>query len=351
VKPTRLLTLLLAVFCTVLGLTASASAATSTRAATDSCTGQYQCLSFSSVSNGRALDVQNGNTGDGVIIVTNSAPGYHESWHLNVNTANDTFTIVNNYTGKCIDVSWPMLRQQTCAGQASQQWYFEPVAGAGQAFMIRHVADNNCLDLMAGAQYDDAWTDSWGCNGNVNQQWTSGTSIMDLALGHAAAACQQDTGTCSWAETSEAPAAPLPTVCASSVWFNNTSGPISQGFSVNNTTGWQDTISTQISSQLQSGDAANMAVKVQVGMQVSVSSVWSGSKAVNNSVTVTVPAQQYGWVTLSEVAKKVTGTWTFDTNGFPWTATDTVVVPLVSDPTAGATLYVANTSPTFTSCS
>ncbi|MFI1255414.1 hypothetical protein ACH4U6_16770 [Streptomyces netropsis] len=48
--------------------------------------------------------------------------------------------------------------------------------------------------------------------------------------------------------------------------------------------------------------------------------------------------------------QKVTGTWTFDAHGLPWTAEDTITVPLKDDPTGGATMYVANTSPTFTSC-
>jgi hypothetical protein len=352
-KATRLIALVLGALCTVLGLTANATAApvsAPARAAAGQI-GQYQALTFTSVSNGRALDVQNGNNFDGVYIVTNSAPGYHEAWHLNVDPSDYSFTIVNNDTGKCVDVSWPALRQETCAGQASQKWYFEPVAGTGQAFMIRHVSDNACLDLMAGAQYNDAWTDSSGCNGNVNQQWTTGTSITDLALGHGAAQCQKDTSSCSWAETSEAPAAPLPTVCASSVWYNNTSGPIGQAFSVDNTTGWSDSVSSTINSGLGSGGLSQMAVQVSVGMSVNVTAIWQGSKTVNNSVSVTVPAKQYGWVTLSELAKKVTGNWTFDAQGFPWTATDTVVVPLASDPSGGATLYVANTAPTFTSCS
>ncbi len=46
----------------------------------------------------------------------------------------------------------------------------------------------------------------------------------------------------------------------------------------------------------------------------------------------------------------VTGSWTFDARGFPWTADDTVTVPVKDDPAGGATLYIANTSPTFTSC-
>ncbi|MFI9366886.1 hypothetical protein ACIG5E_38500 [Kitasatospora sp. NPDC053057] len=34
--------------------------------------------------------------------------------------------------------------------------------------------------------------------------------------------------------------------------------------------------------------------------------------------------------------------------GARWAAADTITVPFSSDPVAGATLYIANTSPTFT---
>ncbi|PWI41602.1 RICIN domain-containing protein [Streptomyces sp. ICBB 8177] len=345
---------LLAVCCAVLGLVASPASAAARPAA--GCGTALQCVGFTSASNGRQLDVQNGTMGDGAYIVTNSAPGYHQAWHLNVNPSDSSFTIVNNDTGKCIDVSFPALRQETCAGQASQEWYFQPVAGGTRTFMLRHEGDNTCLDLLLGAQYDDAWTDQYTCNGTVNQRWTlssaapasDASAAWNLAVAHAAAQCQQDTSTCTWAESSESAAAPLPQVCASAVWYNDTSGPISQAFAVNNTTGWSDTIASSVSSDLSGGAAG--ALQTKVSASLTFTNVWNGSTSVNNSVTVPVPAGQYGWVTLSELAKKVTGTWTFDARGFPWTAADTITVPLKDDPSGGATVYVAHTSPTFTSC-
>ncbi|RGD56622.1 hypothetical protein DR950_01370 [Kitasatospora xanthocidica] len=351
----RLLAALLVTCCAALGLAAAPAraAAPAASAALAACASPQQCLTIKSLSNGRQLDVQNGNMGDGAYIVTNSAPGYHQSWRLNVDPSDYTFTIVNNDTGKCIDLAFltPALRQQTCAGQASQRWFLQPAPGGGDAFMIRHAGDNTCLDLLLGGNYDDAWTDQYACNGTANQQWATGfaQAARNLAVDHAAKQCQKNISACSWATKSEAPAAPLPRVCASAIWFNNTSSTVQQSFAVTDTSGWSNTIGTELGSDI--GGGAEGVFKASVKTGISFQNVWSGSRSVNNSVTVTVPQQQYGWVTLAELARKVTGTWTFDAQGFPWTADDTITIPVTSDPNGGATLYIANTSATFSSCS
>ncbi|MER7757067.1 RICIN domain-containing protein [Kitasatospora sp. NPDC097643] len=349
----RLIAAVLVTCCAALGPTAAPFATPRAAAATADCAGPQQCLTLRSLSNGRQLDVQNGSMGDGAYIVTNSAPGYHQSWRLNVDPSDSSFTIVNNDTGKCIDLAaWftPALRQQTCAGQAGQRWFLQPVAGSADAFMIRHQGDNTCLDLLLGANYDDAWTDQYSCNGTVNQQWSTGfpAAARNLAVDHAAKQCQKDASSCSWAVKSEAPAAPLPRVCVSAVWFNNTSGTVQQSFSVTNMSGWSNSIGVDMGTQISGGTPGVLTGTVSSALHYN--NVWQGSSTVNNSVSVSVPPQQYGWVTLAELARKVTGTWTFDAHGMPWTAEDTITVPLTSDPSGGATLYIANTSPTFTTC-
>ncbi|MCX4679145.1 RICIN domain-containing protein [Streptomyces sp. NBC_01433] len=346
----------LVTFCIALGIaasppqTAEAQAETAGARAAGNCGSPLQCLDFTSLSNGRVLDVQNGSLADGAVIVTNTAPGHHQSWRLNVDSSDSSFSIVNNTTGKCIDIGWPALRQQTCKGQESQQWYFQPLRGASNAFMIRNEDNNACLDLIADAQYDDAWTGQSSCHGRTNQQWSTVPEARKLAVEYAAKQCQKDTSTCSWAARSETPAAPLPTVCASSVWLNNTSGPITHTFAVTKTAGWQNTVSTKMSAGFTTGDLPNLALKVSATLENQLSHVWSGSESVNNQVAVPVPAAQYGWVTLSVLATTVTGTWTFDARGLPWTADDTVTVPLDDSPAGGATYYIANTDPVFTSC-
>ncbi|MFE9629738.1 RICIN domain-containing protein [Streptomyces sp. NPDC006463] len=345
----RMLAAALATCCVALGIMAS-PLASATAHADETCGSPLRCVSLKSVSNGRQLDVQNGSRDDGAYIVTNSAPGYHQSWNLNVDPADYSFTIVNGTTGKCIDLSWPALRQQTCRGQKSQKWYFQPVAGSTTAFMIRNESDNSCLDLVGNAQYDDAWTGKSNCHAGINQRWsTNSAAAFDLAVDHGARACQKDPSSCSWAVKSEATAAPLPKVCASAVWYNNSGSPVAQSFSVTKTTGWQSGITTQLSADLSAGAAP--ALMTRVSSSLSFTNVWQGSTSVGDAIQVSVPPAQYGWVTLSVLAKKVTGSWTFDARGFPWKADDTITVPVKDDPAGGATLYIANTSPTFTSCS
>ncbi|MET9823074.1 MULTISPECIES: RICIN domain-containing protein [Streptomyces] len=326
-------------------------AVSAAHAADDDCASPLHCETITSASNGRNLDVQNGSTGDGAFVVTNSAPGHHQSWSLNVDTTSATFTILNDATGKCVDLGWPALSQQTCRGKTSQKWYFQPVAGSHSVFLIRNASDDSCLDLTANAQYDDAWTGTSACHAAANQRWTTTSdAAWNLAVDRGARRCQQDPSSCSWSLASEAPAAPLPTVCASAVWYNNTGSPATQTFSVTETTGWSSSITTALSSSVTGGGGELTPLQATVGTTLTFSNVWNGSTTVGDGIQVVVPDGHYGWVTLSLLARKVTGTWTFDAQGFPWTADDTVTVPVDSDPAGGATVYLANTSPTFTSC-
>lgn len=335
--------------CTTLGIATSPASATPRQSANTSPLNQ---VTFTSVGNGRSLDVQNGTPGAGSIIVTNSAPGYDESWHINTGAPDSSFTIVNNTTGECIDSGFP-LRQQPCDGRASEQWYFQPVAGSGQnAFMIRHESDSSCLDVLLNAQYNDAWTDNPGCNGTTAQQWTLPTAAYqtawNMAVDHAAALCTNNTSTCSWTASSQTPAAPLPTVCVSPVWYNGTSAPLPWTFTLSTQTGWSSMIGFTLSTDLSAGSAPALQTKITTTVTGSVT--LSVSQTLGNSLVVTVPAQQYGWVALSELATEVTGSWTFDAQGFAWTADDTITVPLTQDASGGASIYLAQTSPTFTSC-
>ncbi|MEU8030415.1 RICIN domain-containing protein [Streptomyces sp. NPDC049099] len=308
-------------------------------------------LTLTSLSNGRSLDVQNGNTGDGVFLVTNSAPGHHQKWSANLTGTDGSFTLVNNDTGKCADAGLP-LRQQSCDGRTTERWFFQPVTGAPGAFMIRNDRDGKCLDVWYDVQYDDAWTDTYDCNGSRAQQWRLPAAAQDAAVAaavdHAAARCVKDTSSCSWRTRSQAPAAPLPRKCVSPVWYNGTSAPVPWTFTMNKHTGWTSTLGFTFGTALGAGGAS--PVTAQVSQQITGSVSQNLVEDLGNSLTVTVPPRQYGWVALSELATKVTGTWTFDVNGYAWTADDTLTVPLRTDDQGGASIYLAQTSDTFTSC-
>ncbi|MFF7651397.1 RICIN domain-containing protein [Streptomyces sp. NPDC007983] len=335
---------LIAAFAVVLGLAAQAGTARADDG--PGLTG----LSFTSVNSGRNLDVQNGNTGDGVFIVTNSAPGHHQKWHANTQ-ADGAFTLVNDDTGKCVEAGYP-LRQQSCSASSGQRWYFQPVSGAGDTFMIRNAGDNKCIDVVLAAQYDDAWTQTYGCNGSKAQQWKIPSSATGAALraavDHASKRCQKDAATCSWTKGSQAPAEPLPKSCVSPVWYNGTEAPVPWTFSLKTSTGWSSKLGVSFTGQIGAGSAS--PVQTSVSLTISGEVSYSLSEELGNSLTISVPSHQYGWVALSELATKVTGEWTFDANGFPWKAQDTVTVPLRSDDQGRSSIYLAQTSPDFTSC-
>ncbi|MFF2014052.1 RICIN domain-containing protein [Streptomyces sp. NPDC058195] len=340
----RALAALVAVLAVVLGLTAQTGTARA---------GELSGLSgltFTSGSNNRNLDVQNGNTGDGVYIVTNSSPGYHQQWTAN-KQADGSFTLANDATGKCVATGLP-LRQQSCSGAAAQRWYFQPVTGAANTFMIRNAGDNKCVDIVLNAQYNDAWTQTYGCNGTTAQQWkipaAAAGDAFDAAVEYASKRCQKDATTCSWTKGTQAPAEPLPVECVSPVWYNGTGAPVPWTFTLTTSSGWTSEISVSFTTTVGAGSPS--PVQATVASTLTDKVTFDLKEELGNSLTITVPQQQYGWVALSKLATKVTGDWTFDANGYPWKAHDTVTVPLTSDDLGHASVYLAKTAPAFTTC-
>ncbi|MET9616742.1 hypothetical protein [Kitasatospora indigofera] len=142
---------------------------------------------------------------------------------------------------------------------------------------------------------------------------------------------------------SESAAAPLPSECASEPWYNQTSAPSSHTFTLEKTSGWSNELGSQVETEFETGTVTALIAKVTVRLTVSYKSVWSGSAGVSNQGTYTVAPGQYGWITLSKVARKVTGTWTFSVDDLPWTANDAVAVPIAHDPGGLSTVYTLNT--------
>ncbi|MFB4421867.1 RICIN domain-containing protein [Streptomyces sp. QL37] len=339
-------TVLVAALAVILGLTAQAGTARADEVSASGLTG----LTFTSVNSGRNLDVQNGNTGDGVFLVTNAAPGYHQEWNAN-QQADGSFTLSNADTGKCMQAGLP-LKQQSCNGAAAQRWYFQPVTGADDTFMIRNAGDNKCVDVVLASQGEDAWTQTYACNGSRAQQWSipapATADAFRAAVDYASKRCQKDAATCSWTKGSQAPAEPLPTQCVSPVWYNGTGASVPWTFSLTTTHGWSSEISVSFESGITVGDPS--PVQTKIALTTSGKVTYSLSETLGNSLEIAVPPQHYGWVALSELATKVTGEWTFDANGYPWKARDTVTVPLTGDDQGHASVYLAKTAPEFTTC-
>ncbi|MEG3629109.1 RICIN domain-containing protein [Streptomyces poriticola] len=295
-----------------------------------------------SAANGRRLDVQNGNSHDGVYIVANNTPGHHQNWRL-IPLGAGEFQVANTVTGKCLSDAFP-LRQQSC-GKSGQEWHFRPVAGKPDTFTLVRRGNSRCLDIVMNAQHSDAWTQTYGCNGSSAQQWTvpagKTSEARRLATDYYSHLCSTDTSTCSWKQTSEGPAEALPREKASSVWYNDTSEKVAQIFTTIYRSGWSQSFSAGVSTSV--GVSAPMQAMISSQLQSTIT--YQSDETEINGLLVTVPPKNYGWVDFAAVAKKVTGTWTFDLGGFPWKSEGTITVPVVDSP-AGSTMYIAHTGPT-----
>ncbi|MEV6674065.1 hypothetical protein [Streptomyces sp. NPDC051162] len=87
-----------------------------------------------------------------------------------------------------------------------------------------------------------------------------------------------------------------------------------------------------------------LALLMLLSSQLSSTQTYTSDETTVNGIAIDVPSKNYGWVDFAAVGKKVTGTWTFDTDNQPWTADATVTVPVINS-AAGSTMYVARTSP------
>nr|WP_042194387.1 RICIN domain-containing protein [Kibdelosporangium sp. MJ126-NF4] len=313
-------------------------------------------MTFTSLKDNRLLDVPGASTADNTAIVVNPAPGSAQTWRINTGTAPDAgFTIVNDKTGKCLDAPRILyqLRQQPCDGRATEKWYFQPVEGRqGAAYMIRHHGDDACMTPQTPGQPDNgAYTNT--CDGSRLQQWAIPENVRETvwhaAVDYAAMRCNKDTSTCSWGTTTQSPPFAMPEVCVSPVWFNDTPTTILWTFTLNTSTGWTNTIGAKLSGTLSIGGQMS-PLQLQVTAEVHGETSLNLKEDLGNSLQVNVAPRNYGWVALSELATKVTGTWTFDAQGFAWDATDTITVPLKHDETGGASIYSARTRTVFTNC-
>ncbi|MFG2698583.1 ricin-type beta-trefoil lectin domain protein [Kitasatospora sp. NPDC048407] len=351
----RKATVIAVALCAAVGITASPAAAHEESAASPTALIQ---LTITNVSNGKLLDVQGGSYDDNAAISVNPAPGSATAWRINTGTSlGSGFAIVNTTTGKCMDLTTAryQLRQQPCDGRASEQWYFQPVAGSAQkAFRIRQVGDNSCLTVQIPPATDN-WVYTYRCDNTPYQQWVLPAEVYqtawNTAVDYAAARCNKDTSTCSWSTANQTPPFTLPESCVSPIWFNDTSTTIPWEFTLNTTTGWTNTIGFKLGGSLSVGGDVGLAkLQLEVTAEVNGATTVDLKQEMGNKLTVSVPPRQYGWVALSELATKATGTWTFDTQGFPWTADDTITVPLKYDANGGASIYSARTRATFTNC-
>ncbi|MFF4528500.1 RICIN domain-containing protein [Streptomyces sp. NPDC001407] len=284
--------------------------------------------------------------GDGnQISVTPDGTNY-TNWRLIKLGAPGMFNIASTSSGKCIYATQPAV-QQSC-GKDGEQWHFRPVDGKPNTFGIVRRDDSSgtewCMDNRGGLHLWGILAQPNVCNGDASQEWTVPASksaeAKSLALDYYADLCSKKTATCSWTEKSEGRPEVLPRQPASSVWYNDTGSTMKQVFTTIYHSGWAQSYSVGVSSSV----GVSVPVQAMISSQLTATQTYESDEATVNGIAIDVPSKNYGWVDFAAVGKKVTGTWTFDTDNQPWTADATVTVPVINS-AAGSTMYVAHTSP------
>ncbi|MGW1198456.1 RICIN domain-containing protein [Streptomyces sp. NPDC002536] len=283
--------------------------------------------------------------GDGnQISVTPDGTNY-TNWRLIKLGDPGTFNIASTSSGKCIYATQPAV-QQSC-GKDGEQWHFRPVDGKPNTFGIVRRDDRSgtewCMDNRGGLHLWGILAQPNACNGSAAQEWTVPASkaaeAKQLALDYYADLCSKKTSTCSWTQKSEGQPEVLPRQPASSVWYNDTASSMKQVFTTIYHSGWSQAFSAGLSSSL----GVSTPVQAMISSQLTATTVYTSDETTINGIAVEVPPKNYAWVDFAAVGKKVTGTWTFNTDNQPWTMDATVTVPVVNS-TAGSTMYVARTS-------
>ncbi|MFE0046183.1 RICIN domain-containing protein [Streptomyces albireticuli] len=285
-----------------------------------------------------------GNRDGNQISVTPDGTNYKE-WRLIKLGAPGTFNIASTSSGKCVYASQPAV-QQSC-GKDGEQWHFRPVDGKPHSFGIVRRDDSTgaeyCMDNRGGLHLWGILAQPNACNGSASQEWTVPASkaaeAKSLALDYYADLCAKKTSTCTWTQKSEGQPEVLPRQPASSVWYNDTSGTMKQVFTTIYHSGWAQSYSAGLSSSI----GVSTPVQAMISNQLTATQTYQSDETTVNGIAIDVPAKNYGWVDFAAVGKKVTGTWTFNTDNQPWTTDATVTVPVVNS-AAGSTMYVARTS-------
>ncbi|MBF6049782.1 hypothetical protein GO001_32145 [Streptomyces sp. NRRL B-1677] len=287
-----------------------------------------------------------GNNDGNQISVTPDGTNYR-NWRLIKLGAPGTFNIASTSSGKCIYATQPAV-QQSC-GKDGEQWNFRPVDGKPNTFGIVRRDDRSgtewCMDNRGGLHLWGILAQPNVCNGSASQEWTVPASkaaeARKLALDYYADLCSKKTSTCSWTQKSEGQPEVLPRQPASSVWYNDTSGTMKQVFTTIYHSGWAQAYSAGVSTSV----GVSAPVQAMISSQLTATQTYTSDETTVNGIAIDVPAKSYGWVDFAAVGKKVTGTWTFDTDNQPWTTDATVTVPVINS-AAGSTMYVARTSTT-----
>ncbi|MFE2729407.1 RICIN domain-containing protein [Kitasatospora sp. NPDC059327] len=280
--------------------------------------------------------------------------GPNMAWRLTPNWDEGTFRIQNISLGTCLTARgfWDHapVSLLSCGSSTWQDWIAHPTP---TGFMFRNVGTSMCLAPYESKTSVGSATWLTGCDGKEEQSWKAPfgdeqppvRGLREIAITYATKICQKYKDECSWDMESESPAEMLPESCESVAWRNDGPEDATHTFTVTNTNGWSHEIGTEIELGMETGALSSLVAKVSVKVKFSFKKVWSGSQAVGNQMSGKVRPGEYGWVTLSKAATKITGNWTFSRSHLPWTAKDTIAIPMMNDAKGQPSLYTVHSSP------
>ncbi len=125
---------------------------------------------------GKSLDIANGSTSQGALIILNAVDGLREQEWQFVPVAGGYYLILNAFTGQALDntngstSNGNLIQQYANLGDANQQWSLVPVDDVH--YQIANRASGKVLDVTGGSTANGTFIQQWSANSNPQQLWT-----------------------------------------------------------------------------------------------------------------------------------------------------------------------------------
>ncbi|WP_443043913.1 RICIN domain-containing protein [Streptomyces sp. NBC_00322] len=299
------------------------------------------------------LNVYNESTADGVKVQTWPYAGGHanERWAF-ISEGDGTFTIRSANGGKCLDAtdgytprsSWsaagpPIAKsgayQSTCVeGAMNQRWYVQP-DNHQATWVIRHVADDKCLDVASGWRGEGGDVVLWNCKRSDdasvdNQIWSTVVPSERLLEAAGVYAVKQFDGRSPVIPKAEyrlgSPTGPATrqnpqrlTDANGDDVFSNASAevPVHYKAILSQTTGYSNAVGVTlgVKATVGAGSASPVKAEIETSLTASYSHVWSGSETYSAERWIDIPEAPSPskpikvWYARAQLFQTLSGTW------------------------------------------
>jgi len=320
-----------------------------------------------------------------------SGNDYFPQWSIQPNSDSSFQLRLSNNLGKCLSEltghyidpnglvhsDWKVGVRPCGRNDTAQEWYFEPVyrvrPDGTNSVTIRSVRNDECVDEFGG-EFGQQWVPGtlgvYPCwPGGAGQRWhlsswlpgrpsspldisvRATNAANQLAFDYQQTKCSRSPNTCAYTNAQVGAPVAQPTSCVSGNVFYNDSDA-NEGLSLSHTTtsGFSYSLTEGASVTLGTGEVESVAVRWSLQISFSSSQTWDSTAAQSTTQAGIIPPHQWGYFSVGLVTQPVTGTWTFDVGGTPWTAVATLNVP-VTNSSAGSSAYRFSSSRLAPNCS